>query len=82
LRENPDKFNAVLMDVQMPIMDGLTATRIIRQDLKLDALPIIAVTAGVMAEEKQKALDAGITDFLPKPMDLNRMVEIVQGLCR
>ncbi len=70
-------FDAVLMDIQMPVMDGLTATRAIRQDLGLTELPVIAVTAGVLPEERQKALDAGVNGFLPKPVDLEEMVTLL-----
>ncbi len=77
LKRTPREFDAVLMDVQMPVMDGLTATRLIRQELGLTALPIIAVTAGVLQEERQKALEAGVNDFLPKPVKLEEMVALL-----
>lgn len=78
LRANPTGFDLVLIDIQMPVMDGLTATRAIRDELKLEKLPVIALTAGVLAEERQSAIDAGINDFLPKPMDLDLMAEMIQ----
>ena len=81
LMAQPQGFDVVLMDIQMPVMDGLTATRAIREQLKLDALPVIALTAGVMPEEKQKALDVGITDFLVKPMDIKLMTEVISLRC-
>ena len=68
-------YDLVLMDVQMPVMDGLTATRTIRQNPNLAGLPVIALTAGVLPEERQAALDAGVTEFLPKPLDLKHMKE-------
>ncbi len=77
LREHPQGFDAVLMDIQMPVMDGLTATRFLREELLLTDLPIIAFTAGVLHDERQKALDAGINDFLPKPIDLEEMVALL-----
>jgi PAS domain S-box-containing protein len=64
-------FDAVLMDVRMPVMDGLTATRAIRQDLGLIDLPILALTAGVLPEEQQAARDAGADEVLAKPLDLD-----------
>jgi CheY-like chemotaxis protein len=82
LREQPDAVDAVLMDIQMPVLDGLAATRAIREELQLTALPVIALTAGVMPEERQAALDAGVNDFLPKPMDLELMAEMILRLCR
>jgi light-regulated signal transduction histidine kinase (bacteriophytochrome)/CheY-like chemotaxis protein len=81
LRAHPAGFDLVLMDIHMPVMDGLTATRAIREELGLDTLPVIALTAGVMADEKQNALDAGINDFLPKPMDMDLMVGMIRTYC-
>lgn len=73
LRNRPEGFDAVLMDVQMPVMDGLTATRLIRGELGLTTLPIIAFTAGVRDEQQAVALAAGANDVLAKPMDLDQM---------
>jgi CheY-like chemotaxis protein len=73
LRANPREFDVVLMDIQMPVMDGLTATREIREDLALRQLSVIALSAGVLPEERQAALTAGVNDFLPKPLDLKQM---------
>ena len=81
LRANPQGYDLVLMDIQMPVMDGLTATRAIREELGLEKLPVIALTAGVLAEEKQNALDAGVNDFLPKPMDLDLMAGMIRSYC-
>ena len=81
LRAQPGAYDLVLMDVQMPVMDGLEATRAIRGELNLGDLPVIALSAGVMAEERQEALDAGVDDFLPKPMDLDRMAEMIRRYC-
>jgi len=72
---NPSqRFDAVLMDVQMPVMDGLTAMRYIRHELDLGDLPILALTAGVLPEEQQAARDAGANEFLPKPLDIDLLV--------
>ncbi len=73
LRTRPDHFQVVLMDVQMPVMDGLTATREIRRDPALRAVPVVALTAGVLPEERQATLDAGANGFLAKPLDLRDM---------
>jgi CheY-like chemotaxis protein len=75
LRAHPWRFDAVLMDVQMPVMDGLSATRAIRQELKRPALPVIALSAGVLREEQQRAREAGCNDFLAKPVELEHLVE-------
>ena len=77
LRANPRDVDLVLMDIQMPVMDGLTATREIREDPALRELSVIALSAGVLPEERQAALDAGVNDFLPKPLDLKQMREML-----
>jgi len=73
LKTHAADCDLVLMDLQMPVMDGFLATRLIRQELGLLSLPIIAVTAGVLPEQRQAALDAGVDDILTKPLDLNRI---------
>lgn len=62
-------FDAVLMDIQMPIMDGYTATKEIRKDEKNINLPIIAMTANAMSGDKEKCIAAGMNDHLPKPIN-------------
>lgn len=64
-----EPFDLVLMDLQMPEMDGYEATRIIRADPRFQALPIIAMTAHAMVEERQRCLDAGMNDHIVKPID-------------
>ena len=73
----PEAFDAVLMDVQMPVMDGLTAIRLIREELGLTDLPIIAFTAGVRDEQQAAARAAGANDVLAKPMDLEQMAAML-----
>jgi CheY-like chemotaxis protein/anti-sigma regulatory factor (Ser/Thr protein kinase) len=77
LRARAQEFDLVLMDVQMPAMDGLEATRRIRGELQLTRLPIIALTAGVTAEERAAAQTAGMSGFLAKPLDLGQMVAVL-----
>ncbi|MFM9917012.1 MAG: CHASE domain-containing protein [Rhizobacter sp.] len=69
LRKSPGDFDVVLMDVQMPGMDGNEATRCLRNEPGLTGLPVIALSAGALLAEKQRALDAGMDDFLLKPLD-------------
>jgi PAS domain S-box-containing protein len=68
-------FDAVLMDVQMPVMDGYAATRAIRQLPGFQSLPIIAITANAMASDRQESLDAGMNDHVGKPFDLDHLVQ-------
>src|SRR6516164_6042262 len=67
--EQPPPFDVVLMDLQMPEMDGFTATRLLRAKPELRDLPIIAMTADVMVEAIQRCLDAGMNDHVGKPID-------------
>ena len=64
-----EKFDLVLMDIQMPIMDGFTASRKIRKQKKFDAMPILALTANALVEEKEKARRAGMDDYITKPIE-------------
>jgi CheY-like chemotaxis protein len=82
LREQPDAVDAVLMDIQMPVMDGLAATREIRRDPRLAALPVIALTAGVLPEEREAASAAGMNDFLTKPLSLADMTSTLLRFAR
>lgn len=68
-------FDAVLMDLQMPVMDGYEAARTIRKDPRFQDLPIIAMTAHVMASEKEKCLEAGMNDHTGKPVDPEKLLE-------
>jgi signal transduction histidine kinase/DNA-binding response OmpR family regulator len=72
-------YDAVLMDVMMPVMDGLGATRAIRQTLRLD-LPIIALTANAMKGDREKCLEAGMDEYLTKPVEMERLYQALEKL--
>ncbi|HTD03709.1 response regulator [Undibacterium sp.] len=72
LRTSAADFDLVLMDVQMPVMDGFAATRLIRGELKL-TLPVLAMTAGVMEAERERCAASGMDDFIAKPIDPEKM---------
>ena len=74
---NSVRFDLVLMDCMMPIMDGYEATQKIRQKLSLNALPIIAMTANAMKGDKQKCLDFGMNDYISKPINKVKIKNIL-----
>ncbi len=71
-------FDLVLMDVQMPVMDGYTATEKIRRIQSFEGLPIIAMTANAMATDKQKALETGMNDHVAKPIVIDELFKVLE----
>jgi two-component system sensor histidine kinase/response regulator len=72
-----ESFDLVLMDIQMPIMDGLTATRLIRSNRRFSKLPIIAMTAHAMSGDRNQSLDAGMNDHFTKPINPNTLTRLL-----
>jgi CheY-like chemotaxis protein len=74
------QFDVVLMDVQMPILDGMAATRHIRGELGLLALPIVAMTANTMAHDLEACTAAGMSAHVGKPFHLDQLVDVLTRL--
>ena len=73
--EHNGPFDGVLMDCQMPVMDGYTATRMLRADPRWKDLPVIAMTASALAEDRERALASGMNAHITKPLNVNLMLE-------
>ncbi len=75
------RFDAIFMDLQMPVMDGLEATRMIRQlEAEDEHVPIIAITAAAMKSDRQRCLDAGMDDYVSKPIDFSLLRRLLAKL--
>jgi CheY-like chemotaxis protein len=78
LLERMEEVDIVLMDIMMPIMDGYATIRAIRAMDRFDSLPIVAVTGKVVPGERQRCLDAGANDFIPKPVDTTELLAVLR----
>ena len=78
LSANQEEVDVVLMDIQMPLMDGYEATRQIREILGLTSLPVIALTAGAFKNQQTAALAAGMNGFVAKPFDVDELITLLQ----
>lgn len=77
-RHRPD---VILMDIQLPGMDGLEATRLIKNDPELQDIVVVALTSFVMPGDKEKALDAGCDGYIPKPIDIHEFGIMLAQYC-
>ena len=77
--ERDGGFDLILMDVQMPVMDGLETTRLIRSDPRWKTLPIVAMTAHAMNGDKENCLEAGMNDYVSKPVSPDHLVRVVDA---
>jgi two-component system, chemotaxis family, sensor kinase CheA len=77
LQEQAD-FDLVFMDIMMPVMGGYEAMKIIRHDLEMDKLPIIALTAKAMKGERDKCMEAGASDYIMKPLNINQLFSLMR----
>lgn len=71
-------IDLVLMDVMMPVMDGLAATREIRKNAAWNKLPIIMLTAKAMPDDQQRCIEAGASDYMAKPLDVEKLLSLVR----
>ncbi|WP_139116050.1 response regulator, partial [Xanthomonas translucens] len=78
LRRDPSRFQLLLMDVQMPTLDGYEATRLLREDPRLAGLPVIALTAGAYRQQQELALASGMNGFIAKPFQVEELIAIIR----
>ena len=74
-KERPD---ILLLDVMMPVMDGLAATRKIRSEPRWAKLPIVMLTAKAMPDDQERCIDAGANDYMAKPIDVDKLLSLVR----
>jgi signal transduction histidine kinase/CheY-like chemotaxis protein len=78
LEANPDEYQVILMDVQMPVMDGIETTRSIRRNTRWDHLPIIAMTAHAMNGDQERCMQAGMNSYISKPVQPGHLISTIE----
>ncbi len=80
---NKNSYDLIFMDIQMPVMNGYETTRLIREQEQLTDVytPIIAITAYALEEDREKCLNAGMDDYLSKPVSVDHLLEVIEEKC-
>lgn len=79
-RTRAERPDVVLLDMNLPVMDGWTAARTLKSDAATAAIPIIALTAHAMAGDREKALESGCDDYHPKPVDFSKLLSQIDAV--
>ncbi len=79
-RARADRPDIVLLDMNLPVLDGWSAARVLKGDAVTAGIPIIALTAHAMAGDREKAVAAGCDDYHPKPVDFSRLLQQIEAL--
>lgn len=81
-RVSNDDFDIALIDINMPVMDGLKLIRLMRGEEALKEIPIVVITTEGASEDRERAIALGANEYLTKPIQANRVLEVVKGLLK
>jgi two-component system chemotaxis response regulator CheY len=81
-RVSSDHFDIALIDINMPVMDGLKLIRLMRGEDALKTIPIVVITTEGASEDRERAMALGANEYLTKPIQANRVLEVVRGLLK